>query len=288
MDSNRLLNVLAFILTVIAPSQPTSNSNAPHSRQKRLLWITNDGRLALPPGTHLTITPSLSLPFVRYPPDGFLSNMSISLPFTIDFDSLGLTDNQNPFGTLPPLVARSMGRQAGGMLASYVADLLDNSKRRRRTRSTSTVKKPKSAQFHGGERALLYTVVEDLLANFGMDGRACLLRAICEVHAHNYLHRFGLMGEIMKLFFTVTKSPYADLMSDYVTAEQKGATTGECWPYFKECPKSLFQSSSHNKYSENSTEGADIEVEENEIRDDDEEHVEEFKTDQVKDEKYLM
>lgn len=56
--------------------------DVPHSRQKRLLWITTDGRLALPPGTHLTITPSLSLPFVRYPPDGFLSNMSISLPFT--------------------------------------------------------------------------------------------------------------------------------------------------------------------------------------------------------------
>jgi hypothetical protein len=56
--------------------------DTPHSRQKRLLWITTDGRLALPPGTRLTITPSLSLPFVRYPPDGFLSNMSISLPFT--------------------------------------------------------------------------------------------------------------------------------------------------------------------------------------------------------------
>lgn len=56
--------------------------DVPHSRQKRLLWITTDGRLALPPGTRLTITPSLSLPFVRYPPDGFLSNMSISLPFT--------------------------------------------------------------------------------------------------------------------------------------------------------------------------------------------------------------
>lgn len=58
-----------------------------HSRQKRLLWITTDGRLALPPGTRLTITPSLSLPFVRYPPDGFLSNMSISLPFTSQYNS---------------------------------------------------------------------------------------------------------------------------------------------------------------------------------------------------------
>lgn len=60
----------------------TQPKNVPHSRQKRLLWITTDGRLALPPGTGLTITPSLSLPFVRHPPYGFKSNMSISLPFT--------------------------------------------------------------------------------------------------------------------------------------------------------------------------------------------------------------
>lgn len=50
-------------------------------------------------------------------------------------------------------------------------------------------------------RALLYIVVEDLLANFGMDGKACLLRAICEVHGQS-LHHFGLIGEIVKLFFT--------------------------------------------------------------------------------------
>lgn len=71
-----------------APGQ-TGGGNAPHSRQKRLLWVTNDGRLALPPGTALTITPTISMPFVRYPPDGFLSNMSISLPFTSEVWSGG-------------------------------------------------------------------------------------------------------------------------------------------------------------------------------------------------------
>lgn len=57
-------------------------SNEPHSRQKRLIWITDDGRLALPPGTSLIIAPTLAMPFVRYPPDGFHSNISISLPLT--------------------------------------------------------------------------------------------------------------------------------------------------------------------------------------------------------------
>ncbi|XP_025412481.1 uncharacterized protein LOC112684954 [Sipha flava] len=220
--------------------------DTPHSRQKRLLWITTDGRLALPPGTRLTITPSLSLPFVRYPPDGFLSNMSISLPFTIDFDALGLTDNQNPFGAFPPILARSMGRQAGVMLSDYVASLMDG---RRSTRSVPTLPKPIHSYFQGGERALLYTVVEDLLTNFGMDGRACLLRAICEVHGHKSIHKFGFIGEFLQLFLTASRSTYADLMEDYVTAETVGKRSKECYPYFKECPKSLF-TYNHN-YSKN-------------------------------------
>ena len=60
----------------------TGASDIPHSRQKRLIWVTDDGRLALPPGTSLVIAPTLAMPFVRYPPDGFHSNITISLPLT--------------------------------------------------------------------------------------------------------------------------------------------------------------------------------------------------------------
>lgn len=47
-----------------------TDANRPHSRQKRLIWVTDDGRLALPPGTSLIIAPTLTMPFVRYPPEG--------------------------------------------------------------------------------------------------------------------------------------------------------------------------------------------------------------------------
>lgn len=97
------------------------DAQKPHSRKKRLIWITDDGRLALPPGTVLSITPTLSLPLVRYPLEGFLSNMTMSFPLTIDFDKLGLTDNENPLGALPPLLARSMGRAAGSYLGEHWA-----------------------------------------------------------------------------------------------------------------------------------------------------------------------
>lgn len=227
-----------------ADEEGVSPSRTSHLRQKRLLWITTDGRLALPPGTHLTITPSLSLPFVRYPPDGFLSNMSISLPFSIDFDLLGLTDNQNPYGVLPPLLGRSLGRKAGSYFADYVAQFLHHKRTAR-----SVPPSPKHSQFHGGERALLYTIVEDLLASFGMDGKACLLRAICEVHSHSSMQKFGLVGEMVELFFSASKSPFAELLDEYVEAELTGREKRECWPYFKHCPKSLFEPV-HNKYTE--------------------------------------
>lgn len=94
----------------------SDEANKPHSRKKRLIWITDDGRLALPPGTVLSITPTISLPLVRYPLEGFLSNMTMSFPLTIDFDKLGLTDNENPLGVLPPIFARKMGRAAGSAL----------------------------------------------------------------------------------------------------------------------------------------------------------------------------
>lgn len=57
--------------------------------------------------------------------------------------------------------------------------------------------------FHGGERAILYGVAEDMLSTFGMDGKACLLRAICEVHSKKSIDHLGLIGEIAKLFFTL-------------------------------------------------------------------------------------
>lgn len=79
---NRIkLELICFLFISIVVAKAYSKEEV-KSRQKRILWVTADGRLALPPGTTLVISPSLSLPFVRYPPDGFFSNLTISLPFT--------------------------------------------------------------------------------------------------------------------------------------------------------------------------------------------------------------
>ncbi|EDW17221.1 uncharacterized protein Dmoj_GI16625 [Drosophila mojavensis] len=252
-----------------AEAQPQMDSDASeaHIRKKRLVWITDDGRLALPPGTSLTFTPTIAMPMVRHPPEGFFSNLSISFPVTIDFDKLGLTDNQNPLGDLP-FFARSFGHGAGQLVGEYVARYLHVQRRKRdlsAQQSSSPYRVEDTLQypqlpagfqhiFHGGERVLLYGVVEDFLATFGMDGKACMLRTICEMHSRS-LDKFGVFGEMTKLFLTVTKSPFAELLPEYVRAQRVGEgkqAPGECFPYYKACPKSIFKALS-NKYSAQAT-----------------------------------
>lgn len=125
-----------------------------------------------------------------------MSNNCLPWNFTVDFDKLGLTDNENPYGALPPVFdKRAMnGRKAGMALADFIAGFM---KRRLHKRDLQ----PPSNAFQGGERALLYVFAEDMLNNIGMNGKACLLRAICEVHGHP-LDNFGFIGEIMRLFFS--------------------------------------------------------------------------------------
>ena len=70
-------------------------------------------------------------------------------PIAVDFDKLGLTDNENPYGVLPPVLARSMGRMSGILLADYIGQLL---KQRRFSRAAPPPPQPLFANFHGGER----------------------------------------------------------------------------------------------------------------------------------------
>lgn len=49
-------------------------------------------------------------------------------------------------------------------------------------------------------REMMYQVVEDTLFNMGMNGKGCLLRAICEMFQFP-LKNHGFFGEVLELFF---------------------------------------------------------------------------------------
>ena len=53
-----------------------------HHKDKRFIWMTEEKKLVLPPGTQLVLTPTLAMPLIRYPPHGMDANLTISTPFT--------------------------------------------------------------------------------------------------------------------------------------------------------------------------------------------------------------
>lgn len=60
---------------------------------------------------------------------------------------------------------------------------------------------------------------------------------------------------MMYLTYRVTKSPFSELIPEYVRAQRVGEgkqAPGECFPYYKGCPKSIFKALA-NKYSAQAT-----------------------------------
>lgn len=71
------------------------------------------------------------------------------------------------------------------------------------------------------------------------------------MHIVLFFSKFNLLLLTNVVFFSASKSPYAEIMKEYVEAENAGkgveGSPAECWPYMKDCSKSLFQLK-HNKY----------------------------------------
>ncbi|XP_050713139.1 uncharacterized protein LOC126996582 [Eriocheir sinensis] len=89
------------------------------------------------------------------------------------------------------------------------------------------------------DRLDLYGVVERLFERFGLDGRECLLRAVCE-RASSSLEGAGMLGEVLTTILTASLSTSSEGMYEYVLAEHNGRTDGECWTHYPRCPISLF------------------------------------------------
>lgn len=80
-----LKQAYSLIPDSVNSSHQASDDNSYHHRQKRLIWITNNGRIAFPPGTKMAITPTLSMPLIRHPPEGLESTFTLSFPFSSEF-----------------------------------------------------------------------------------------------------------------------------------------------------------------------------------------------------------
>ncbi|XP_031763113.2 uncharacterized protein LOC113510741 [Galleria mellonella] len=95
-----------------------------------------------------------------------------------------------------------------------------------------------SRQSRSITRELAYMVLENRFKEYGMNGKECMLRNICEA-AETPLHHNGLLGHIMHIIFTPSSSREEGIDDDYYEAEMEGQR-GNCDRYLDDCPFSLF------------------------------------------------
>ncbi|KAK7084657.1 hypothetical protein SK128_024303 [Halocaridina rubra] len=95
------------------------------------------------------------------------------------------------------------------------------------------------------ERAKIYGYIQSIFERLGMNGRQCLLRAICEIAEAPLLH--GVMGEVINALLTASiagRPDEAEENMDYnnfIEAEIQGRLNGICELRYANCTTSLFE-----------------------------------------------
>ena len=92
----------------------------------------------------------------------------------------------------------------------------------------------------------IYRFLEQILDGYDFDGRACILRSICEAADAQFTHHTGLLGEIFHVLFTPSTSHGEKLSrhrdNEYLKAEFLGKEEQfSCQRQFPECKKSFLE-----------------------------------------------
>ncbi|XP_050079193.1 uncharacterized protein LOC126566134 [Anopheles maculipalpis] len=87
-----------------------------------------------------------------------------------------------------------------------------------------------------------YRAMEKLSENYGLPGRPCVLRSVCESAAAPFTHTGGIFAELLHIVFTPssTAEPLSEHRdNEFFRAEQLGRSGAPCERIFPECVHSL-------------------------------------------------
>ncbi|XP_066975330.1 uncharacterized protein [Macrobrachium rosenbergii] len=200
-----VIKILSLLVVPGLASTLEEEQNSSYSyNPNEVIQLTSDRRLAFPVGTWMSFAPTISLPMNKDLPSGFSNDAILSLDMSINCDDLGMTSVENTWG-------------------------------RRKREATPSV-----GNLAGGDREVLYKIVERSLNSVGIDGKACLLRAICEMFVAPLDHH-GLVGEMLEVFFSPSRRHVnEERLAEYTEAELQGKNSRECEQYYEACPYSFF------------------------------------------------
>ncbi|XP_063876089.1 uncharacterized protein LOC135109034 [Scylla paramamosain] len=176
--------------------------------------------LSFPTGSVLTVTPKLTIPFVDEL-DGYITGAQL-YAFPIDL--------QLPNGTLRLRTNYEYEYDEEQEEYSYMP--------MSQSTYSSYATHSRYARAIDHQRAAGFNFLQELMDAAGVEGRQCVLRAVCEV-AERPVEHLGLTGELINLFFSAGYGAGSPEVREYVAAEEAGRQQGDCESLFPACPYHL-------------------------------------------------
>jgi len=91
------------------------------------------------------------------------------------------------------------------------------------------------------EHSAVFEKAENFLNKFGLEGKSCVLRLICELAESKGLRHNGLMGRVIETLFLIDYGmTNNERLYEYVSARMYGEHTGDCLTAYPQCPFSAF------------------------------------------------
>ncbi|XP_037083068.1 uncharacterized protein LOC119103586 [Pollicipes pollicipes] len=92
------------------------------------------------------------------------------------------------------------------------------------------------------DKKMIYKGLTSMFRRFGMEGKTCLMKTICEISSSPLLFD-GLVGELLNIALIPShKLGDGPGLDEYRDAEKHGLAGGDCEAAFPACPISMFRS----------------------------------------------
>ncbi|XP_076044870.1 uncharacterized protein LOC143027468 [Oratosquilla oratoria] len=236
--------IIAFLLMAVLPSCWSDICDRRDKRFERGLWKGDIGDilpdtesmardrlrlhhrrkrfLSFPTGSVLTVTPKLTIPWYS---EGDVSSdklfafpLELNLPnATLRFAKPMSSSMYGSYSKFSDSPYNIFGSTEDPILSTY---------------SSYTSYKKRSLDY---QRLSGFELMQKTMDSVGMNGRSCVLRAVCGM-ANQSLDDLGLIGEMIKLFFSAGYGEGSDEVADYVEAEELGRLHGGCDEKYPSCP----------------------------------------------------